>query len=86
MAIWHVIAAVHKRRLENPGVLPAVLLQEQEIGKKSLQMTWESDSLCYRGWQKAVRESKVFLATAVTAGYIANGNPKIVVHEHWISS
>lgn len=33
-------------RLENAGVLPVVFLWEQEIGKKSFQMTWESGTVC----------------------------------------
>lgn len=46
LAVWCVIAEVHRRVLENTGLVPVVLFCEEEMGKKSFQVTWESGTVC----------------------------------------
>lgn len=46
LAVWCVTAAVYMRGLENTGVVPVVLFWEQEMGKKSSQVTWKSGTVC----------------------------------------
>lgn len=65
LAIWHVVAAVHRMRLESAQWFSS---GSGELAGKVCRCPGKQDSLCCRGRQKAVSEIKVFLATAVAAG------------------